>query len=311
MKKIIIIAFILGSFSSAFSQQELINEIKRQATDSLSKVIQAERETNTTNTIQSQKILRNLQDTIYVLKNDLSKLNKFRTEKKNIDIKLITKSDSISLLLNTILNKEKQIVLEKNNCELKVKEEYKNGQNSTLSGIANTYKTNSFDDLIQSATLESVKRDKALLENNTDLNHLFTDLIACFEAKEILKYKFDISKVKNYQVKLAQVKQKSVALEKLKTDIENYESFNSGLKECIAKVIVYDKDEKKAFKVAGMDLETQKMKLNMIFFEISTFIFNYDFKLNDYPFLSDIVLEIFKRKQPNPDAEIADLMQKL
>ena len=39
--------------------------------------------------------------------------------------------------------------------------------------------------------------------------------------------------------------------------------------------------------------------------------FNYDFKFNDFPYLSDIVLEIFKRKQPNPDADISDLLQKL
>ena len=57
--------------------------------------------------------------------------------------------------------------------------------------------------------------------------------------------------------------------------------------------------------------EIQKNKLIMILDEISLFVFNYDFNLNSYPYLSDVVLEIFKRKQPNPDAEISDLMQKL
>ena len=309
MRKVYFIAVILFCINSAYAQQELMKEIKNQAVviDSLNKAIKADREATITNTLQSQKILKSLQDSVSVLRIELSRLVKFRAEKKIIDSQLKTKSDSINGLKNTILEKEKQIVLERNSCELKVKEEYRNGQNSSLTSILNTYKTKSLDDLIQSSTLETVKRDKALLENNTDLNQLFEDLIVCFEAKELLKYRIDAAKAKSFQMKLGQIKNKSVALEKLKSDIENYESFNSGLKESVGKLNVLDNKES----VAGMSDDVQKMKYNKILSEISAFIFNYDFKFNDYPYLSDIVLEIFKRKQPNPDAEISDLMQKL
>jgi hypothetical protein len=309
MRKVYFIGVILFCINSAYAQQELMKEIKNQAVviDSLNKAIKTDRDATITNTLQSQKILKSLQDSVSVLRIDLSRLVKFRAEKKIIDSQLKTKSDSISGLKNTILEKEKQIVLERNSCELKVKEEYRNGQKSSLASIFNTYKTKSLDDLIQSSTLESVKRDKALLENNTDLNQLFEDLIACFEAKELLKNRIDAAKAKSFQMKLGQIKNKSVVIEKLKSDIENYESFNSGLKESIGKLNVLDNKES----VAGMSDDVQKMKYNKILSEISAFIFNYDFKFNDYPYLSDIVLEIFKRKQPNPDAEISDLMQKL
>lgn len=309
MKKLIFIATFLICINSVYAQQELMKEIKNQAIaiDSLTKAIKAERETSIANTLQSQKILKSLQDSVSVLRIELSRLEKFRVEKKNIDSQLKTKSDSISGFKNTISEKEKQIVSERNSCLSKTKEEYKNGQEFTLISIANIYKTKTFDELIQSTTLESVKRDKALLENNTDLNQLFADLIACFEAKELFKHKFDASQLKNYQLKLGNIKNKSIAIEKIKNDIENYESFNNGLKECIGKLIVLDKD----FEVKDYDEKKQKDKLNDILFVIIPFIFNYDFKFNDYPYLSDIVLEIFKRKQPNPDAEISDLMQKL
>lgn len=309
MRKVFFIAIILLSINSAYPQQELMKEIKSQAViiDSLTKTIKAERETSIANTLQSQKILKSLQDTISVLRIDLSKLDKFRVEKKNIDIQIKTKSDSISDLKNTISDKEKQIVSERNSCELKVKEEYKNGQKSSLNSITNTYKTKSFDDLIQSSTLESVKRDRTLFENNIDVNMLFTDLIVCFEAKELFKYKFDVAKVKDYQIRLGQIKQKSEVLEKLKTSIENYESFNSGLKESIAKLITLDNKES----VAEMSDDVQKLKFNKILTEISLFIFNYDFNFNEFPYLSDVLLEILKRKQPNADAEISDLLLKL
>lgn len=309
MKKLIFIATILICINSAYGQQELMKEIKNQAVviDSLTKAIKADRESYNLNTQQSQKILKSLQDSVSLLRIELSKTNKFRAEKKNIDLQLKLKSDSISTLKNKILEKEKQIVSERISCEFKAKEEFKKGQESSLISIVNTYKNRTFDELIQCTTLESIKRDKSLLENNAEMNQLFTDLVVYFEAKELFKYKIDLTKVKNFQTKLGQIKNKSIALEKLKTDIENYESFNSGLKESFGKLIELDKKES----VAGMSVDIQKIKYSEILSIISSFIFNYDFKFNDYPYLSDIVLDIFKRKQPNPDAEISDLMQKL
>ena len=55
----------------------------------------------------------------------------------------------------------------------------------------------------------------------------------------------------------------------------------------------------------------EKKKLDKILAEFSFFIFNYEFNFLDYPYLSDIILEIIKRKQPNADADISNLLNKL
>ena len=82
MKKLIFIATILICINSAYGQQELMKEIKNQAVviDSLTKAIKADRESYNLNTQQSQKILKSLQDSVSVLRIELSKINKFKAE---------------------------------------------------------------------------------------------------------------------------------------------------------------------------------------------------------------------------------------
>ncbi len=59
-----------------------------------------------------------------------------------------------------------------------------------------------------------------------------------------------------------------------------------------------------------MSPQVVNSKLNKILSELSKFIFDYNFNFVDYPYFSDIVLDIIKRKQPNPDADIVDLLKK-
>jgi len=92
-------------------------------------------------------------------------------------------------------------------------------------------------------------------------------------------------------------------LDGLKKNLKNYQAFTDGLKESIKKIIELDKNQA----VSGMSEDIQKSKLN----EISQYIFDYDFNLIDYPYLSNIVLEIIKDKQSNPDADISDLLKNL
>jgi hypothetical protein len=106
---------------------------------------------------------------------------------------------------------------------------------------------------------------------------------------------------------LNQIQRESVLLVKLKDNLEKYQTFNDGLKEMIENIIALDGKEK----VAGMSEEIKNMKFNKILSEISLYMFNYDFNLKDYPFLSDIMLEIIKLKQPNPDADLSGLLKKI
>jgi len=136
-----------------------------------------------------------------------------------------------------------------------------------------------------------------------------SDLEKYLNIKELLEEKFNAAKIENAQKELKQIKRQSQSLSKLLDNLENYQTFNDGLKETINKLISLDGKEL----VSGMSEETQKMKLNKIIkkIEIYYYIFNYDFNFLDYPYLSNVILEIIKRKVPNPDKNISDLLQQL
>ena len=304
MKRIVIVTFIMCAFSPAFAQCDLIKELSKQAVeiDSLKKVVKTEMDSK----LQLSKENYNLKDTIKKLKSEFVNLEEFRKQKKNIDTILRQKVDSIVLLKASISEKDKKITAEMQKSEQKERERFDAGKNEILATIANSYKSKSFDELLKSSTKESVQRDLQLFQNQTEIKQILSDIEKFFIAKELLAAKLDIVQIKNVQNQLGQVKQKSTVLDKLKEIIGNYQTFNDGLKETTGKIIALDIKEE-----ARNNKEIQKKKFDKILAELSPYIFNYDFNFSDYPYLSDIFLEIIKRKQPNPDADISDLLNKL
>lgn len=305
MKKGVSIILILCAFNPSFAQNGLIDRITKQAVeiDSLKKAVKAEMD----NSQQLSKENHNLQDTLKKLKSDLAKLEEFRTEKRNIDSLLRQKTDSIVLLKAGISEKDKQITAEKQKSEEKAREENEKGKNEILATIVNSYKNKSFDELLISSTKESVQRDLRLVENTPDIKPILFDVEKYFSAKELPDAKLDAAQVKSHQIQLEQIKQESALLSKLKEILGNYPIFNTGLKETIGKIMALDNAEA----VSGMSREVQRKKFDKILAEISSYIFNYDFNFSDYPYLSDVLLELIKRKQPNADADISDLSKKL
>lgn len=293
------------SFSSAFAQKELIDRLEKQAVeiDSLKKAVKTEIDSRQKFAMENSKLI----DTLKMLKSDLSKLEEFRLGKKKIDTLLGQKSDSIVLLKVTIAEKDNQITAEKQKGEQKEQEKYDAGKNEILAMIANSYKSKSFDELLKSSTKESAQRDLLLFQNQAEIKQILSDIENYFNAKELLDAKLDIVQIKNVQNQLGQIKQKSTVLANLKEIIGNYQTFNDGLKETIGKIKTLDNAEE----VSKLSKEVQKKKFDKILAELSSYIFNYDFNFSDYPYLSDIFLEIIKRKQPNPDADILDLLNKL
>lgn len=286
MKRIIATILVLLTFNSVFAQQDLIDKITKQAVeiDSLKRVVKVEKNNN-----------QILQDSLQKLNGVLTKLNKIESEKAKVDKLLLQKNDSIALLSKTIFEKEKQII-----------EAKEIGRSKVLKSIYDYYKSKSFDDLILLSTAQSTQNDLQLLDNS-DLKSLLIDLDKYHKAKKVLENKFEITEIKNAQNLLNQIKQQSIQLDNLKEQVDNYQIFNEGLKEMINKIITLDNKEA----VAGLSDEVQKLKFNKILSEISLYIFNYDFNFLDYPYLSRIIAEIMKRKQPNPDADISDLLLNL
>ena len=307
MRKIIVIPLLLCCFCAVYSQ-DCFDKLAKQAVviDSLQKVIKAERESVGNQSVVYQNTLKSQRDTIKSLKSDLSKLEKFKADKKIIDAQLKQKNDSIVLLKNHISGKEQQITAEKQKCEQKLHEEKEKGKNEVLANIVNSYKNNKFDDLIKSSTKPAVRRDMQLVGNNMEMEvkQILSDLEKYFDAEELLAKKFDAAQIGKAQLQLNQIKQPSKLLDKLKENIEYYKDFSDKLKERVENLVELDKQK------VAVDSETRKMKFQLIVTELSNYMYDYD-EYGNYPYLSDIVLEIIKRKKSNADADIRDLLIRL
>jgi len=273
MKRVFISIFLLCSFYTAYAQSDLIDKIEKQAieVDSLKRVI------------------------------------KSISEDQNFQQQINQKNNLIDSLKSIISEKDNQISKEGETNEQKAQDEYEKGKQSVILSLIKDYQTQSFDNLIVSSTKQSVQNDLQLIGNNSEIQPIISDLRSYFEAKELLGKKFDASQINNALTILKSINRESSTLEKLKKTVGDYQMVNDALKETIGKIITLDQKES----VSGMDDETQKLKLNKILSELSLFIFNYDFNSEDYPYLSNIIFEIIKRKQPNPDADISDLINNL
>lgn len=308
MKKIIVLALLFCGVCSAYSQitQEMYDK-KVEEIVNLKKQLEDAATSHNNMVATSQSVLKSLKDTINELKIDLSKLEKYKTEKKTIDAQFQQKNDSIVLLKTQLSEKDKQIATTKQQGDQKARDEKERGKVEALASIVNSYKNRQFDDLIKSSTKLSVERDRQLVGNNGEVKPILNDLSVYFNAEEWLAKKFDAAAIKNTLTQLNQIKQKSALLDKLKDNLEYYQDFNNALKETIGNLVNLDKR-----KEAGDDAEIQKLKLQEIatIFEVNKYIYNY-YDYANYPHLSNIVLEIIKRKQSNADADITDLLQKL
>lgn len=313
MKKVFVLSVILCSFYTVYSQ-DCFDKVATQAVeiakhkdliDSLQQVVKTEKVNNQQIILDCQKISKDLRDTIKTAKSDLIKWEKFKTEKKNIDAQIKQKSDSIALLKNQISDKNKQISAEKQKGEQKSREEKEKGRNEVLTAVITNYNNKKFDDLIRVSTKLSVYRDMQLVGNNEEVKRILSDLEKYFNAGELLARKIDAAQIKNEQIQLNQIKQPSPLLDKLKKNIELYSDFNNELKKTIEKLVDFDEKNK-----AYDETEIQKKKFQQILSELTDYMYNY-YDYDNYPYLSDIVFEIIKRKRPDADADISDLLKKL
>ncbi len=295
---------MLFSLSSAFAQKDLIDRLLKQEIeiDSLKKIVRSE--TDIRQILKKEN--NSLQDSVKNLNTNLANLEEVKKSKKIIDSILKHKIDSIVLLKKGITEIETQITIERQKSDLKAKEENDKGKNEILSIIVNRYKDQSFDELIKSSTKQSVLQDLMLFKNQSEITQILSELQIYFIAKELIDAKLDITQIQIQEKQLSLNKKQSAELEKIKKIISNYQTFNDGLKQTLGNIIALDERE-----VVSGNKEIQKKKFDKILAELSSYIFNYGFTFSDYPYLSNIILELIKRKQPNADAEISDLLKKL
>lgn len=308
-KKIISILFLLNFYTVVAQQDVFIKEISRNAVviDSLKKTIKSANETVTNKSKEHQKMLKSKNDSIRILQLEISKLVRFKADMNKADALAKQQKDSIRLLMNqlTILNKVN--LAEKQKCQQSLVVEKENRKNEIVSSIVNTYTNRSIDELIEASSKSLIQRDLLIVNGTNDVATKMNYLILYFKGKSLLEKRYNFEELKTIQLELNQIKQPSVQLDKLKRNINKYQTFNQGLIECFDKINLIDEKEI----VKGLPEEIINQKRIKIIAEISNYIFDYDFNFMDYPYLSDIMLKVINLKKPNPDADISILINNI
>jgi len=122
----------------------------------------------------------------------------------------------------------------------------------------------------------------------------------------LLTQKFDAEKTRNALKKIGEMGQQSQHIDKLRKNLENYGLFNDGLKKVIEEIVKIDEN-----RIAGGIPTITSQKRSEMLTVVSKFMFDYDFRFSDYPYLSEIINEIIIRKYGNVDDSIADLLKRL
>jgi len=327
IKKIVFSIYLIYTCYSANSQ-DLIKEIQKLtlANDSLQKqVINPLRDSvvKLKNT-HKEEVLK-LQAQINSFSSEVEELNKkiIKIEKEITDFNnnsplkerdsLLKKVEfltaTVASLNKNIQQKEIELAEEKRIGLQKANTEKENGKKEILDIIISSYKNKLFDDLLMSNTKLSVQRDLSIIGTSTEVQPIINNLESYFSGEELLAQKFDSIQIKNVLTQLNRINQQSQLLDKLKEQLKFYQEHKIELKRTIEKLIDLDKRRN-----AKNIQKIQELKFNEILNEfynsMHSYIHNY-YNYRTYAYLSDIVLQLIKRKKINVDADITDLLKKL
>lgn len=321
MKKIIVVILIMFGVSNAYTQ-DLIKEIQKLtlANDSLQK--QVIKPLNDSilklNSAHSNEIAK-LNEQLKALENEKSELNKkiktlestvaelnknkIKVERDNLQAKCDSLIIKVKELENLISAKDKQIAQEKELGQQKSIQEKEKGKSEILNLIIQTY-NKPLDELIINTNIKSVERDMSIVGDKTVIQQKLLSLQKYYNSEQVLNEKYGEQKVENAITQLKSIEQTELVL-KLIDKLSKYKLCNDGLKKTIDKILEIDK------KFVANDEYTQKTKLNDVLAEIAWYFRNYRFNFIDYPYLSEVVLEIIKLKQKDANTDIAILKEKL
>lgn len=229
--------------------------------------------------------------------------NKIKIERDNLQAKCDSLILKVKELENLISAKDKQIAQEKELGQQKSIQEKEKGKSEILNLIIQTY-NKPLDELIINTNIKSVERDMSIVGDKTVVQQKLLSLQKYFNSEQVLNEKYSEQRVENALTQLKSIEQTELVL-KLIDKLSKYKLCNDGLKTTIDKILEIDK------KFVANDEYTQKTKLNDVLAEIAWYFRNYRFNFIDYPYLSEIVLEIIKLKQKDANTDIAILKEKL
>ena len=321
MKKVMVVILIIFAVCNAYTQ-DLIMEIQKLtlANDSLQKqVIKPLNDSilklNSAHSIEIAKLNEQLRvieiekselnKTIKTLESTVGELNKnkIKVERDNLKRKCDSLIIKVKELENLINAKDKQIAQELELGQQKSIEEKEKGKGEILNLIIQTY-NKPLDELIINTNIKSVDRDMSIVGDKTVVYQKLVSLQKYYNSELVLNEKYNEQRVENALTQLKSIEQTELVI-KLIDKLSKYKLCSEGLKTKIDKILEIDK------KFVANDDYTQKTKLNDVLAEIAWYFRNYRFNFIDYPYLSEVVLEIIKLKQKDANTDIAILKEKL
>ena len=322
MKVVLFLSIIFFGFSVAVSQDILLKEYTAMilAKDSLEKQVIKPLNDSILKLNSAHKAeISKLQDQLKALENDTAVLNKkikflesgitdlnkdkVKVERDNLQKKSDSLFSRVTELEKTISERDELIKKEKKLCVENSMQEKEKGKQEILKQLILIY-NKPFDELIKSFTKKSVERDLLLVKDNIEVQQKLQNLKKYFDAEQVLSEKYNEQKVKTAQTQITSL-DSTAFVNKLTDKLDDYLLCNNGLKTTIDSVLVIDK------RIIANDDYSQEKKLQKILAELAWYFRNYHFNFTDYPYLSDIVLDIIKQKQKDANADISLFKAKL
>ena len=224
-----------------------------------------------------------LNKTIKTLESTVGELNKnkIKVERDNLKRKCDSLIIKVKELENLINAKDKQIAQELELGQQKSIEEKEKGKGEILNLIIQTY-NKPLDELIINTNIKSVDRDMSIVGDKTVVYQKLVSLQKYYNSELVLNEKYNEQRVENALTQLKSIEQTELVI-KLIDKLSKYKLCSEGLKTTIDDVLA----------------------------EIAWYFRNYRFNFIDYPYLSEVVLEIIKLKQKDANTDIAILKEKL
>lgn len=310
MKKVLVLYLIIFGINSVFSQ-DLIKEIKDLTLENDSLVKQVIKPIRDSISVFQSKLTECTNEKIKLISiiklhhSKIDSLNQDKSKAKNDSLQKNVDSleKKIIELKEIISSKDEQIIQEIKLREQKLIEEKEKGKQDAFNQIIQTY-NKPFDVLVKSSTLKSVERDLVIIGDNIEVKQKLLNLQKYFTAEYVLSEKYNKQKIETAQSQISDI-DKTELVKNLTDKLSEYTLVNNGLKTTINKILVIDKN------LDANDDYSQSEKLQKILYELAWYFRNYRFNFIDYPYISEIVLEIINLKQKDANAKIDYIIDKL
>lgn len=249
-----------------------------------------------------------LENKINEINEAFTERNKEFQEKTKYYATLLRENDNWKDTVSARDRKISDLNLKIYNLNLRVKQiidsfptEYKRGQKYSYQIIAESYKSKSFDELIATSSLETVHRDIDMVGNDNEAKAILSDLGKYYESENVISKKYSKFDVDNALKKLNSITRDSKKIPDIKDLLQNYEMRYEGLGILLGELIDIDANE------IANNVSTDNKKRGKINDKIMRYMYDYEFTLTDYPYISKIILEIINRKQADSNASLEDL----